>query len=150
MGASSIDRAEVQRYIEGRFPGCTVKSRMALLYRNSRIFHLDLCRDGACQRIVVKISRNHQPREVAAEYANQSRFYNAKRPESISAPCPLLVDEEKGILAMSHVSGTNLAYMLHEIKPVRREFLNRAIDLSAAALARYHEVFLHKRKRPSA
>jgi hypothetical protein len=120
---------------------------MALPYRNSRIFHLDLCREQSRERIVVKISRNHQPREVAAEYANLSRFYQAPMPECISSPRPLLVDEEKGILAMSHVPGVNLAYMLHEIRPVSLDALHRAIDLSAAALARYHEIFCHEEKK---
>lgn len=119
---------------------------MAIPYRNSRIFHLDLCRNGSCQRIVVKISRNHQPREVAAEYASLSRFYRATKSESISSPRPLLVDEDKGILAMSHVPGSNLAYMLHEIRPVSRDALNRALDLSAAALAEYHRIFRHDKR----
>ena len=142
-----IDRLDVQRYIEERFPDCKVKSRMALPYRNSRIYHLDLCRDDGPERIVVKISRNHQPRQVAAEYANLSRFYQAQKQESISSPRPLLVDEEKGILAMSHVPGVNLAYMLHEIRPVSLDALNRALDLSAAALAEYHRIFCHDDRR---
>ncbi len=139
-----MSRGEVQRYIEEKFPGSAVKSRMTMPCRNSRIFHLDLCQGQKHERIVAKISKNHRPQEVASEYANLSRFYNAAKPEAFSAPRPIFVDEERGILAMSHVPGSNLAYMLHEVRPVGREYLSRAVDLSAAALAEYHAIFRHK------
>jgi hypothetical protein len=139
-----MNRGDVKRYIEERLPGSTVKSRMTIPCRNSRIFHMDLCQGQKLERIVVKISRNHRPQEVAMEYANLSRFYNATKPDAISSPRPLFVDEEKGMLAMSHVPGTNLAYMLHEVRPVGRDYLNHTVDLSAAALAEYHAIFRHK------
>jgi len=90
---------------------------------------------------VVKISRNYQPREVALEFANLSRFYYGCKDGVVSSPQPLFVDEEKGILAMSHVQGVNLAHMLHEIRPVSLQYLNSAVDLSAIALAKFHTLF---------
>lgn len=136
-----MNREEVQRYMEARYPGCKVKSKMTIHCRNSRIFRMDVCRGKTQDKIVVKISRNYQPDEVFLEYANLSRFYNGCRSMAISSPRPLFVDEAKGILAMSCVPGSNLAYMLHEIKPVSQSYLNSAIDLSAAALAKYHAIF---------
>ncbi|MDD1739730.1 MAG: hypothetical protein LUQ30_02620 [Methanothrix sp.] len=131
-----IDRLDVQRYIEERFPDCTVKSRMAIPYRNSRIYHLDLCREQSRERIVVKISRNYQPRQP-----------QLSAPPGSCRVCqsqPLLPGPK---LAMSHVPGVNLAYMLHEIRPVSLDALNRALDLSAAALAQYHRIFCHDGRR---
>lgn len=136
-----MNRGEVQRYIEARFPGSKVKSKMTIHCRNSRIFRLDISRGETQDKIVVKISRNYRPEEVALEHANLSRFYNGCRSEAISSPRPLFVDEEEGILAMSYVPGSSLAVMLHEIKPVSLPYLNSAVDLSARALAEYHTLF---------
>ena len=136
-----MNRGEVQRYIEARFPGSKVKSRMTIHCRNSRIFRLDVSHGETQEKIVVKISRNYQSEEVALEHANLSRFYDGCRSEAISSPHPLFVDEEKGILAMSYVPGSSLAVMLHEIKPVSQSYLNSVVDLSARALAEYHTLF---------
>jgi hypothetical protein len=136
-----MNRGEVQKYIEERYPGFTVKSKMPIPCRNSRIFVLDLCKGPSRDRIVVKISRNYQSREVAREFANLSRFYYGCKDEAISSPKPLFVDEDRGILAMSYVQGVNLASMLHEIRPVRLQYINCAIDLCAIALARFHKLF---------
>jgi hypothetical protein len=139
-----MNRSEVQRYIEERFPGCAAKSKITIPCRNSKIFRLDLDNGQSSERIVVKIARNYKPREVALEFANLSRFFLAAKPITISAPRPLLVDEKKGILAMSYVPGINLAHMLHEIRTVSPTYLDHAIDLSATALAEYHAIFHHK------
>lgn len=136
-----MNRGEVQRHIEERYPGFTVKSKMTIPCRNSRIFMLDLCRGPVLDKIVVKISRNYHPREVAREYANLKRFYYGCKGEAVSAPQPLFVDAEKGILAMSHVPGVNFAHMLHEIRRVSPQYLICAADLSGIALARFHSLF---------
>ncbi|MDD1750359.1 MAG: hypothetical protein LUO89_10845 [Methanothrix sp.] len=136
-----MNRGEVQEYIEERYPDFKVKSKMAAVCRNSRIFMLDLCKGQIREKIVVKISRNYQPREVALEFANLSRFYYGCKDEAISSPQPLFVDAEKGILAMSYVQGVNLSHMLHEIRPVSLQYLNCAVDLSAIALAKFHTLF---------
>ncbi len=102
---------------------------------------LDLCKGQIRDKIVVKISRNYQPREVALEFANLSRFYYGCKDEAVSSPQPLFVDAENGILAMSHVQGVNLAHMLHEIRPVSLQYLNCAADLSGIALAKFHTLF---------
>jgi hypothetical protein len=102
---------------------------------------LDLCRGKTRDRIVVKVSHNYQPREVALEYANLSRFYNASKDEFLSSPQPLFADAKKGILAMSYVQGTNFAHILHEVKPASLQYISSVADLSGIALARYHEIF---------
>jgi len=56
---------------------------------------LDLCKGQMLDKIVVKISRNYQPREVALEFANLSRFYDGCKDGSISSPQPLFADAEK-------------------------------------------------------
>ena len=136
-----MNREEVQRYIEARFPGSKVKSKMTLHCRNSRIFRMNVCYGKTQDEIVVKISRNHQPDEVLHEYANLLRFFRGCKSKVISSPRPLFVDEKTGILAMTSVTGSNLAYMLHEITHVSRSYFNSAIDLSALALAKYHAIF---------
>lgn len=136
-----MNSGQVQEYIEERYPDFIVKGKTAIPCRNSRIFMLDLCRGQIRDKIVVKISRNYQPREVALEFANLSRFYCGCKDERFSSPQPLFVDEEKGILAMSYVQGTNLAHMLHEIRPASLQDLNCAIDLSGIALAKFHALF---------
>lgn len=109
---------------------------------------LDLRREQIRDKIVVKISRNYQPREVALEFANLSRFYYGGKDERFSTPQPLFVDEDKGILAMSYVQGTNLAHLLHEIRPASLQDLNCAIDLSGIALAKFHALFRHGKDEP--
>ena len=136
-----MNRGEVQEYIEERYPGFTIECKKTIPCRNSHIFMLDLCKGKIRDRIVVKISRNYQPREVALEFANLSRFYYGCKDGAISSPQPLFVDAQKGILAMSHVQGVNLAHMLHEIRPVSLQYLNSAVDLSAIALAKFHTLF---------
>jgi hypothetical protein len=136
-----MNRGEVQKYIEERYPGFTVKSKITIHHRNSRIFMLDLCKGQIRDKIVVKISRNYHPREVAHEFANLSRFYYGHKDHSVSSPKPLFVDAEKGILAMSRVQGVNLAHMLHEIRPVSLQYINCAVDLSGIALAKFHRLF---------
>jgi hypothetical protein len=143
-----MNRGEVQKYIEERYPGFTVNSKMTIPCRNSRIFMLDLCKGQIRDKIVVKISRNYQPREVALEFANLSRFYYGCKDEAVSSPRPLFVDAEKGILAMSYLQGVNLAHMLHEIRPVSLQYLNSAVDLSAVALAKFHTLFRRGENEP--
>ena len=143
-----MNRDEVQKYIEGRYPGFTVKSKKTILCRNSRIFMLDLCKGQIRDKIVVKISRNYQPREVALEFANLSRFYYGCKDEAVSSPQPLFVDAKNGILAMSHVQGVNLAHMLHEIRPVSLQYLSCAADLSGIALAKFHTLFRRGENEP--
>ncbi len=136
-----MNRGEVQEYIEERYPGFTVEGKKTILCRNSRIFMLDLCRGQIRNKIVVKISRNSQPREVALEFANLSRFYYGCKDETVSSPQPLFVDAENGILAMSHVEGVNLSHTLHEIRPASSQYLSSAADLSGIALAKFHKLF---------
>jgi len=143
-----MNRGKVQAYIEERYPGFTVKSKTTIPCRNSHIFMLDLCRGPIQDKIVVKISRNYQPREVALEFANLSRFYQGCKDGAVSSPKPLFVDATNGILAMSYVQGINLAHMLHEIRPVSLPYLNRAVDLSGIALAKFHRLFRRKEDEP--
>ncbi|MCX6678653.1 MAG: hypothetical protein NTU95_12025 [Methanothrix sp.] len=143
-----MNRDEVQEYIKERYPGFTVKSKKTIPCRNSRIFMLDLCKGPIQDKIVVKISRNYQPSEVALEFANLSRFYYGCKDEAFSSPQPLFVDAEKGILAMRYVQGVNLAHMLHEIRPVSLPYLNGAVDLSGMALAKFHRLFRQGENEP--
>jgi len=81
----------------------------------------------------VKLSRNFTPRQVALEFENLSRFHWGCKDPQISSPEPLFLDPEKGILAMRYVDGT---------------ILSRAVDLSAAALARFHRIFCWPEDEP--
>jgi hypothetical protein len=143
-----MNRGEVQKYMEERYPGFTVKSKMPIPCRNSHIFVMDLCRGPIRDKIVVKISRNYQPREVALEHANLSRFYSGCKDGNVSSPKPLFADAENGILAMSYVQGVNLSHMLHEVRPASLQYLNSAIDLCAVALAKFHRLFRHGENEP--
>jgi len=136
-----MNRHEVQEYVETKFPGWTAKSKTAVPYRNSHVIRLELIKGNDRREIVIKIARNFQKEEVAREYANLSRFHQRIDSPVITSPQPLFVDETQGILAMSNVHGDNLAHVLHEIRPKSQSYINSAIDLSATALARYHEIF---------
>jgi hypothetical protein len=143
-----MNRDEVQKYIEGRYPGFKVLGKKTIICRNSRIFMLDLCKGQIRDKIVVKISRNYRPREVDLEFANLSRFYYGCKDEAVSSPRPLFVDAENGILAMNYVEGVNLAHMLHEIRPVSLQYLSSAADLSGIALAKFHTLFRRGENEP--
>ena len=143
-----MNRDQVKKYIEERYPGFKVLGKKTILCRNSRIFVLDLCKGQIRDKIVVKISRNYQPREVALEFANLSRFFHGCKDEAVSSPRPLFVDAENGILAMNYVEGVNLAHMLHEIRPVSLPYLSCAAYLSGIALAKFHTLFRRGEDEP--
>ena len=84
-----MNRRIVQEYVEGKFPGFTAKWSKAYSYRNSKIFIFRLQRDKIPEKIVVKISRNFDPRQVALEFENLSRFYQGCKDPRISSPKPL-------------------------------------------------------------
>ena len=65
--------------LKGKFPGFTAKWSKAYSYRNSKIFIFDLQQDKIQEKIVVKISRNFDPRQVALEFENLTRFYKAAK-----------------------------------------------------------------------
>jgi hypothetical protein len=143
-----MNRRIVQEYVEGKFPGFAAKWGKTYSYRNSEIIIFGLQRDEILEEIVVKISRNFDPCQVALEFENLSRFYNGCDDPRISSPKPLFVEPNKGILAMRYVNGTNLSYMLHEIKPVSRKCQNHFVDVSAIALARFHNIFSWPKDEP--
>jgi hypothetical protein len=138
---SLMGSGAVSEFIEKRYPGARAKVNWVYPYRNSQIFMVDLEQVEENRKIVVKLSRNHKPEQVAAEYENLSRFYNGCKDSQISSPEPLFVEPQKGFLAMSYVDGLPLAHMLHEVRPASREYIHRAVDLSAVALAEYHRLF---------
>ena len=92
-------------------------------------------------RIVVKSSRSYDPRQIESEFKNLSQFHLGCKDGAVSSPQPLFADPESGFFVMGYIDGTNLSYMLHELKPVSRDFLNNAIELSAVALAKFHSIF---------
>jgi hypothetical protein len=138
----------VKEYVEGKFPGFSAKWCKEYSYRNSKIFVFGLQQDEIQEKIVVKISRNFNPRQVAFEFENLSRFFQGCKDPQISSPKPLFVDPENGILAMRYVNGTNLSYMLHEIKHVSQKSQNHFVDISAVALARFHNLFSWPKDEP--
>ena len=135
-------------FIEKQYPGVCAKVNLSYPYRNSQIFMVDLRQKDESRRIVVKLSRNYIPGQVAAEYENLSRFYAGCRDSEISSPRPLFVDSRKGLLAMSYVDGLPLAHMLHEVRPKSSDYIHRAVDLSAVALAKYHRLFRRPEDEP--
>lgn len=135
-----MNRGEVQKVIEQFIPGAIVKGHRSYPYRNSKIIIADLQQCNGLKRLVLKFSRDYDPSQVAIEFQNLSRFHSGCRDPRISSPKPLFADPKRGFFAMSHVEGTHLAYMLHEIKPKSIDYLNRVIDLSALALARFHQL----------
>ncbi|MDM7934801.1 MAG: hypothetical protein QUS08_05355 [Methanothrix sp.] len=136
-----MNSKEVLECVKERLPGTSVKGHRVHPYRNSRIFVIDLLQGSDSCKVVVKISRNFRPGNVALEYENLSRFHQACQDPQISSPEPLFAEPKEGILAMRYVEGTVLSHMLHEIRPVSTDFLKNAIDLSAVALARFHQLF---------
>ncbi len=136
-----MDKGQVQSYLMERYPDRQVKCDSLRPHRNSWIYIFSLGSGRNREKIVVKIARNYQPRRVAKEYEGLARFYQACGHSHISSPQPLFVDPGRGIVAMKHVQGTILSYWLHEIRPVSIDCINRAVDLSAQALAKYHAIF---------
>jgi len=136
-----MNKGQVQSYVEQRYPESQVKCDTFRPHRNSWIYHLSVSQGKSLERIVVKIARNHQPRQVAREFDALARFHGNCTHPHISSPQPLFADPERGIIAMKHVRGAILSYWLHEVMPVSIDCINRAVDLSATALAQYHRLF---------
>lgn len=133
--------SRITRSVEQLFPGAQIKGCRLRPNKNSKIFILDLLQGDDCHRVVVKSSNAHNPVQVAREYSNLSHFCRDCRDSHISSPQPLFSDPEGGFFIMSYVDGINLSYMLHELRPSSRDYLESAIDLSAVALARFHCIF---------
>lgn len=131
----------ITRSIEQLFPGAQIKGCRSRPNKNSKIFIVDLLQGDDLHRVVVKSSNARSPRQVAREYSNLSHFSKCCQNSCVSSPNPLLADPEKGFFVMSYVDGINLSYMLHELRPSSRDYLESAIDLSAIALARFHCIF---------
>jgi len=135
-----MDRS-ITRSLQQLFPDAEIETYRVRPYRNSRIFILDLLQGDDRHRIVVKSSNTYNPIAVESEFRNLSRFRLGCKDGSVSSPQPLFADPENGFFIMSYINGINLSYMLHEMKPVGRDFLNHAAELSAVALARFHSIF---------
>jgi len=131
----------ITRSIERLFPDSQIKGCKMRPCKNSRIFILDLLQGDERHRVVVKSANSYSPRQVAREYDNLSLFSKNCKDPMVSSPQPLLVDPESGFFVMSYVDGTNLSYMLHELRPSSRDYLENAVELCALALARFHSIF---------
>jgi hypothetical protein len=127
--------------IEQLFPGSQIKCYKIRPCRNSRIFILDLLQGDSLHRVVVKSANSYSPWQVTREYDNLSLFNRECRDPFISSPQPLFADPKRGFFIMSYIDGINLSYMLHELWPVGRDYLESAVDLCALALARFHTIF---------
>lgn len=138
---SLMGSGAVSEFMEKRYPGTRARVNWVYPYRNSRIFLVDLEQREGSRKVVVKLSRNYQPEQVAAEYENLSRFFTGCKDSQISSPEPLFVEPQRGFLAMSYVDGLPLSHMLHEVRPASRDYIQQAVDLSAVALAKYHRLF---------
>ncbi len=139
-GTYSMDRS-ITESLQQLFPDAKIDGCKMRPYRNSRIFILDLLQGDDRHRIVVKSSNSYNPRQVESEFKNLSRFRLGCKDGDVSSPQPLFADPEKGFFVMSYINGTNLSYMLHELKPASRDYLNHAVELSAVALAKFHSIF---------
>ncbi len=135
-----MDRS-ITRSLKQLFPDAEIEKYRVRPYRNSRIFILDLLQGDDRHKIVVKSSNTYNPVAIESEFRNLSRFRLGCKDGIVSSPQPLLADPKNGFFVMTYIDGINLSYMLHELKPVGRDFLNHAVELSAVALARFHSVF---------
>lgn len=131
----------ITKSLQQLFPDAKIERYKMRPYRNSRIFILDLLQGNDRHRVVVKSSNSYNPLAVESEFRNLSRFRLGCKDGDVSSPRPLFADPENGFFIMSYINGTNLSYMLHELKPVSRDYLNHAVDLSAVALAKFHSIF---------
>ena len=109
---------------------------------------VDLKQKEGSRKIVVKLSRNYKPEQVAAEYENLSRFCAGSKDSQISSPEPLFVEPQRGFLAMSYVDGLPLSHMLHGVRSASCDYIQQAVDLSATALAKYHRLFRRSEDEP--
>ncbi len=135
-----MDR-NIARSIEQLFPGAQIKGCKLRPHKNSKIFILDLLHGDERHRVVIKSSNAHSPVKVAREYSNLSHFNRDCRDSRISSPAPIFADPEGGFFVMGYIDGINLSYILHELRPSSRDYLESAIELSAVALARFHCIF---------
>ncbi|HWQ18767.1 MAG TPA: hypothetical protein VN455_03245 [Methanotrichaceae archaeon] len=135
--------AEVIDRVEKLFPGAMVRRSRKIYNKNSQIHVLDVTgHEGrAGEKVAAKLFYNYQPQQVASEFMNLGHFYVSCRSDSISAPEPLYVHPEGGLMVMRYIEGTNLGWMLHGIRPADGQRLAEVMDLSAAALARFHRLF---------
>lgn len=136
---------EIIKSVERLFPGSIVRRSRKIYNKNSQIHVLDIAgQDGETrERVAAKLFYNYQPQQVASEFMNLGQFYVCCRSEDISAPEPLYVHPEGGLLVMRYIEGTNLGWMLHgiDIKQASRRRLGNIMDMSAVALARFHNLF---------
>jgi hypothetical protein len=144
---SEMDHS-ITRSIEQLFPDSQIRGCKMRPYKNSRIFILDLLQGDERHMIVVKSSNSYSPQQVAREYNNLSLFNRDCTDPLVSSPKPLFADPDRGFFIMSYIDGINLSYMLHELRPTSRDYLENAVELCALALARFHSIFQKKDDAP--
>jgi len=142
-GSTMKKDAEIINSVEKLFPGAGVSRSRKIYNKNSQIHILDIKdREGKTrEKVAAKLFYNYQPQQVASEFMNLGHFYVCCRSDSISAPEPLYVHPECGLMVMRYIEGTNLGWTLHGIRPIGGQRLDEIMDLSAVALARFHRLF---------
>jgi hypothetical protein len=132
----------VRRDLEHLFPGSDVVRLKKCFNRNSEIFLATISEEGGKKRqIAAKCPRFLSQEQIAQEYSNLKQFYDSCPDQSVSAPRPIFLDSEDGILFMDRLDAVTFGRLLHGLLPMSQERLDRAVDLSARALARCHTVF---------
>ena len=134
--------AEVIECVEGLFPGSVVRRSRKIYNKNSQIHVLNVAGGkGSADKVAAKLFYNSVPDQVSSEFINLGHFYVCCRSDGISAPEPLYVHPEKGLLVMRYIEGKNLGWMLHSPFPAGSQRLEEVFEKSAVALARFHNLF---------
>ncbi len=128
----------VPEIVQAIYPGAEILGVKKRPYRNSTVFLISL--DHPRRKVVAKVSRYVTLDQISREYEALTRFYLEKKDPRVSCPEPLYCDPETGVSVMGSVEGTNLALALHGLRPLEKDRLEEAVDLSALALAEYHRV----------
>jgi hypothetical protein len=133
-----MNKEDVKSLIFDIFPNSKIKTIRSLNCEASDNFIVDLYTDKD-KILFIK----HLKGKDDMDYIHETNliFLKEKKEKMISAPSIYHVDPERRIFIMDYINGLDLHKLFMSIHPIKQNDLEKAIDLSAIALAEFHGIF---------
>jgi hypothetical protein len=138
-----VIKEEAAIEIHALFPDNEIRFVKAIKTMHSTIWiaNVEDAADKISSKILVKHCNGLTIDQMKKEFDTQSMFYDKCKYDSIQVPRPLKVVPNKRFIIMQYLEGTNFGKKLLQMKSIDNDSLNEIINLSAIALARFHNIF---------
>lgn len=131
-----------------------VEELIGQLYKNSNIDKINYIKYPCSYSCLIQLSNPNrtifakwQEKELNKILFNKEiteTFLKGKRTREVSTPMIKFIDLKNGIIIMNYIKGFSFYKMLKLYKPLKREDFINLVELSALAIAEFHNVFRRK------